>query len=113
MNPYDYGIVINKGNHYGLVEINNGIVIGDIKVTVKEGTSEFSKEDKEKLSLNARATNILCCAISRKEFNCVSACSSAKEIWDKITLNHEGTSKVKETKVDILMAKYEKFKIAL
>ncbi|MQM21703.1 hypothetical protein Taro_054748 [Colocasia esculenta] len=90
----------------------NVITKGDVKVTLNEGTSEFSKEDKEKLSLNTRARNILYCAISMKEFNCVSACNTAKEIWDKLPLTHEGTSMVKETKVDILISKYEKFKMA-
>ncbi|MQM16394.1 hypothetical protein Taro_049351 [Colocasia esculenta] len=46
-----------------------------------------------------------------KVFNCLSACIFAKEIWDKLLLNHEGKDKVKETKVDILTAKYEKFKM--
>ncbi|MQL79249.1 hypothetical protein Taro_011682 [Colocasia esculenta] len=51
--------------------------------------------------------------ISRKEFNCISACTIAKEMWDKISLTYEGTNKVKKIKVDILIAKYKQFKMAL
>ncbi|MQM07249.1 hypothetical protein Taro_040087 [Colocasia esculenta] len=37
--------------------------------------------------------------------------SSAKNMCDKLTLTYEGTKKVRETKVDILIDKYDKFKM--
>ncbi|XP_038984472.1 uncharacterized protein LOC120111489 [Phoenix dactylifera] len=43
--------------------------------------------------------------------NRISICNSAKEIWDKLEIGHEGTSQVKESKIDILTMKYELFKM--
>ncbi|MQL71974.1 hypothetical protein Taro_004297 [Colocasia esculenta] len=100
--------VFLKGQSYDLWSV---VEKGDHKVTLDEGKPDYSEQGKEKLSLKARARNILYCAISRKEFNHVSSCNSTKEIQDKLLLTYEDTDKVKETKFDILIAKYEKFKM--
>ncbi|MQL97085.1 hypothetical protein Taro_029768 [Colocasia esculenta] len=49
--------------------------------------------------------NYLCCALSKREFSRISACKSAKEIWDKLQVTYEGTDKVKQTRLDILQFK--------
>ncbi|MQM07612.1 hypothetical protein Taro_040450 [Colocasia esculenta] len=56
--------------------------------------------------------NILQCAIHPDEYSCVSMCSLAKEMWDKLKLIYEGTSEVKETKGNILVHEYELFKMS-
>ncbi|MQL99129.1 hypothetical protein Taro_031847 [Colocasia esculenta] len=76
-----------------------------------EGTTAITAADKSKLSLNFKAKNYLCCALSKREFNRVSACKSAKEIWDKLQITYEGTDKVKQTRIDILVSQYEQFKM--
>ena len=35
----------------------------------------------------------------------------AKEIWDKLEVTYEGTSRVKESKINLLVTQYEVFKI--
>ncbi|MQL68024.1 hypothetical protein Taro_000316 [Colocasia esculenta] len=52
------------------------------------------------------------CAIHPDEYSHVSICSSTKEMWDKLELIYEGTSEVKETKVNILVHEYEMFKMS-
>ena len=47
----------------------------------------------------------------RNEFNRISMCSTAKEIWDKLEVTYEGTSKVKESKINLLVTQYKVFKI--
>ncbi|XP_057745416.1 uncharacterized protein LOC130963302 [Arachis stenosperma] len=49
------------------------------------------------------------CAISFEKFRKVSRCKTAKEIWDKLRLTHEGTKQVRETRIDMLMKEYEIF----
>ena len=41
----------------------------------------------------------------------MSACESAKEIWDCLKTTHEGTKQVKESKIDMLTSRYETFKM--
>lgn len=40
--------------------------------------------------------NILYCCLNTDEFNGISMCFSAKDIWDALEDTHEGTSQVKE-----------------
>ena len=61
--------------------------------------------------LNAKAINVSYCALSVNEFNRVSFYSSTKKIWDQLEVTHEGTNQVKETKINILVRKYELFKM--
>ena len=55
--------------------------------------------------------NQLCNSLISKQFNRVSTCANAKEIWDTLIDAHEGTSQVMETKINILMHQYEMFKM--
>ncbi|XP_074306191.1 uncharacterized protein LOC141641430 [Silene latifolia] len=45
------------------------------------------------------------------EFDRFSSCSSAKEIWDGLELAYEGTSAVRKYRIELLIQKYELFKI--
>ncbi|MQL97941.1 hypothetical protein Taro_030645 [Colocasia esculenta] len=72
---------------------------------------KWTDEDKKKISLNSKAKSILCCALSKKEFNRILACRSAMEMWEKLRFTYEGTDKVKETRIDILVAQYERFQM--
>ena len=78
---------------------------------VVKSESEYSQSDLESVSKNYKAMNQLCCALNDTEFNRVSSYTSAKETWDKFVVTYEGTSQVKETKINIFMHKYEIFKM--
>ncbi|MQL94494.1 hypothetical protein Taro_027147 [Colocasia esculenta] len=82
---------------------------GDLLVTNEK--DKWMDDDKKKISLNCKAKSILCCALSRKEFNRISACKSAMEVWEKLRITYEGTNKVKETRIDILVTQYERFQM--
>ncbi|MQL86587.1 hypothetical protein Taro_019120 [Colocasia esculenta] len=72
---------------------------------------KWTEDAKKKISLNCKAKSILCCALSKKEFNHISACKSAMEMWEKLRITYEGTDKVKETRIDILVTQYERFQM--
>ncbi|OMO50151.1 hypothetical protein CCACVL1_30598 [Corchorus capsularis] len=59
------------------------------------------------------AINTLHCALNDTEFNRVSTCTTAKEIWEKLRVRHEGTSQVKQSKINMLQYEYETFKMVL
>ncbi|KAA3461764.1 UBN2 domain-containing protein [Gossypium australe] len=52
----------------------------------------------------------LFCALGPNEYNRVSLCDNAKEIWEKLKVTYEGTSRVKESKISLLTLDYELFK---
>ncbi|MQM09924.1 hypothetical protein Taro_042806, partial [Colocasia esculenta] len=82
---------------------------GDLLVTNEK--NQWTDDDRKKVSLNCKAKSILCCALSKKEFNRVSACKSTMEMWEKLRITNEGTDKVKETRIDILVTQYERFQM--
>ena len=55
--------------------------------------------------------NVLYCALDSNEFNRVSGCDTAKQIWDKLQVAHEGTNQVKENKISMLVHNYELLKM--
>ncbi|GAV61604.1 hypothetical protein CFOL_v3_05131 [Cephalotus follicularis] len=50
---------------------------------------KFNEKEKEMLKLNAKAKHIIFCALSSNEFDRISSCESAKEIWDMLENFHE------------------------
>ncbi|MQL89650.1 hypothetical protein Taro_022224, partial [Colocasia esculenta] len=97
-----------QGNDYQIWSI---VEEGDLLVTNEK--AQWTDDDRKKISLNCKAKSILCCALSKKEFNRVSACKSAMEMWEKLRITYEGTDKVKETRIDILVTQYERFQMQL
>ena len=71
--------------------------VGEVETLKNE--NEYSDLDKKKISLGARAMNIFYCALDRYEFNRISSCTNAKEIWHALEITHEGTNQVKESKI--------------
>ena len=56
----------------------------------------LSELDKKTMSLNSKAMNALFCALDKKEFHRVSNCSNAYEIWRKLEIVYEETTKEEE-----------------
>ena len=73
--------------------------------------SEWNESEKKVFALNAKAMNALFCALDKNEFNRVSMCDSAFDIWRTLEVTHEGTSRVKESKINILVHSYELFRL--
>ena len=73
--------------------------------------SERSKSKVKKVQVNFKAVNTLHYALNPTEFNRISTCKTAKEIWDKLKVTHEGTSQFKESKIALLSNQYEMFKM--
>ena len=73
--------------------------------------SEWTELEIKKVQENFKAINTLHCALNPTEFNRISTCKMAKEIWDKLKVTHEVTSKVKESKIAFLSNQYEMFKM--
>ena len=79
--------------------------------TVEKPRSEWTEADKRRYELNHKAINAIVCAVSADEFKKLSRCETAKEMWDKLKDTYEGTSDMKNAKIDMLMHEYETFKM--
>ena len=60
---------------------------------------------------NAKAKCILVYGLGPDEFNRISSCTSAKQIWDTLQNAHEGTTQVRKFRIASLCSEYEAFKM--
>ena len=72
---------------------------------------EWNEQDKKLGQLNAKSMNVLYCALDINKFNRISVCTSAKKIQDTVEVTHERTNQVKKSKINMLVHKYELFKM--
>lgn len=47
----------------------------------------------------------------KSKYDKISICKTTKDIWEKIEVTHEGTTKVKEDGIGTLVNKYDPFKM--
>ena len=78
---------------------------------VYKAHEDLDEKDKIMISKNAKATNYLICDIDRNIYNSMGQASNAHEMWRMLKVTHQGTSSMKETKINILVQQYEIFKI--
>ncbi|XP_070034664.1 uncharacterized protein [Nicotiana tomentosiformis] len=72
---------------------------------------DYTDEQAAAITVNAKAKNLLYNTISGEEYEKRSSCKTAKEMWDKLEVTYEGTNKVKETRINLLVWDYELFQI--
>ncbi|XP_070035427.1 uncharacterized protein [Nicotiana tomentosiformis] len=84
---------------------------GDPAVTIPKIRKAFNDADRKAIEKNFRAKKILVCDIGPNEYNRISSCQSAKEIWEALQITHEGTTQVKQSKIDMLTTEYELFRM--
>ena len=94
----DYHLWLNVSKDpYNPIKIANNIE--ELKLE-----NEFNEHDiKKKCFFDVSAINCLYCALSNDEFNRVSMCCSAYEIWKTLEVTHEGINQVKETKINMII----------
>ena len=68
---------------------------------IRKSEEEYTDADWNDTSINAKAINILHCALDATEYNKVSECKSATEVWEKLRVTYEGTDRVKESRINI------------
>jgi hypothetical protein len=96
--------VITEGSYEFVKECEDGKKIA-------KDDSELTDAEVRLKYLDSKAMNILYCALDANEFNRISTCTTAKEIWDKLRITHEGTSQVRELRISLLMHEFECFKM--
>lgn len=74
---------------------------GDVTIEVPKTMKDFDDVDKKKIEKNYKAKKILVCGIDPNEYNWILACLTTKQILDFLQTNHEETTQVKHSKVDV------------
>ncbi|XP_070019767.1 uncharacterized protein [Nicotiana sylvestris] len=85
--------------------------VGYLPETVPKTRKEYKDADRKVVEKNLCAKKILVCGIGPDEYNRISACQSAKEIWEALQTEQEGTTQVKQSKIDMLTTEYELFRM--
>ena len=81
-----------------------------VKIIPKK-PQEFNANDFKMMEKNAKAKKLLYFGLRPDEYTRISECESAKEIWDALRVAHKGTNEVKQSRIQLLMRKYELFKM--
>ncbi|GJT18524.1 retrovirus-related pol polyprotein from transposon TNT 1-94 [Tanacetum coccineum] len=71
-----------------------------------------SDDLKKRLAKNNEAKMVIYNALSRKEYERIFMCNTAKEIWKTLLITHQGNNQVKDNKIDLLVQQYEQFVIS-
>ncbi|XP_070013870.1 uncharacterized protein [Nicotiana sylvestris] len=72
---------------------------------------DYTDEQVIVITINAKAKHLLYNAFSGEEYEKIPSCETAKEMWDKLEVICEGTNKVKETRINLLVREYELFQM--
>ncbi|XP_070003158.1 uncharacterized protein [Nicotiana sylvestris] len=78
---------------------------------MEKTSKEYTEADKKVVEKNFRAKKILVYGIGPEKYNRISTCGTAKEVWEVLQIAHEGTTRVKQSKIDMLTTEYELFKM--
>jgi hypothetical protein len=92
------------------------IEVAEYQPTVKDSFTpkpqlEWTTTESDRVLLNTKAKLFIKSALCREEYDRVMECKTAKEMWNTLQIHHEGTSRVKETRVDIGVTKFELFEM--
>ncbi|VFQ94919.1 unnamed protein product [Cuscuta campestris] len=81
--------------------------IGDTLIPKDE--DEYDEADFKNAQLNSTAINFLYCAVNANDYQKISRCQTANQMWNKLMITYEGTPQVRDTKIDLLTHEYELF----
>jgi len=95
-----------KGQEYPVVLDKDGNKTVDMKPE-----EEWSKEEDELDFENSKALNALFHGVDKNMFRLIKQCTMAKDAWEFLKTTHEGTSKVKMSRLQLLTTKFENLKM--
>ena len=72
---------------------------------------DWTKEEDELALGNSKALNALFNGVDKNIFRLINTCTVAKDAWEILKTTHEGTSKVKMSRLQLLATKFENLKM--
>ncbi|XP_057434400.1 uncharacterized protein LOC130727312 [Lotus japonicus] len=85
----------------------------------KEGTSttelkpeeEWTKEEDEEALGNSKALNAIFNGVDKNMFRLINTCTVAKDAWEILRITHEGTTRVRVSRLQLLTTQFENLKM--
>ena len=71
----------------------------------------WSKDDDELALANSKALNSILGRVDKNIFRLINTCEVAKDAWEILRTTHEGTSKVKMSRLQLLTTKFENLRM--
>ena len=81
------------------------------KTTVLKSKQEWTTTEDESLLTNSRALNTIFDRVDKNMFRMIKQCIVAKVAWEILKTTHEGTSKLKSSRLQLLTTKFENLKM--
>ncbi len=97
---YNLWRIITKGDHVPID--SEGRILDE---------DERTPNQLQKVQNNSKAKYLLNCALCKSEYDKVYGCKTTKDIWDNLSLIHEGTDQVKKNKISFFRQQYKNFKM--
>ena len=72
---------------------------------------DWSKEEDELALGNSKALNALFNGVDKNIFRLINSCNVAKDAWEILKTTHEGTSKDKMSRLQLLTTRFENLKM--
>ncbi|KAH0689265.1 hypothetical protein KY289_016623 [Solanum tuberosum] len=82
---------------------------GDVTRVVLKTRQQYNNFDKREVEKSHKVRKLLMCGIGENEYDLISSCESAKEIWNRLRIVYEGTEQTKKSKLDLLTTQFESF----
>jgi len=95
------------------VVLNEPFVPVNIANEVQEPKSfaQWTVDENRRAQYDVKARNIISSALTLDEFNKISVCTSAREMWEILRVTHEETDDVKRARKNSLIQEYEMFRM--
>ena len=81
------------------------------RTDVLKPEEEWSADEDELALGNSKALNALFNGVDKNMFRLIKQCIVAKDAWEILKTAHEGTTKVKRAKIQLLTTKFENLKM--
>ncbi|XP_073137152.1 uncharacterized protein [Henckelia pumila] len=97
-----------------ILKVNTDVAIsGGEPQMVEKPRAEWSNEDKKKANLDNVGKDILYKMLDKNMFSNIKTCSTAKEIWEKLTQLCKENDQTKENKLTVAIQMFDNAKMKL
>ncbi|XP_073137677.1 uncharacterized protein [Henckelia pumila] len=95
-----------------IMKVNTAVAITEgAPQMIEKPRAEWTSEDKRKANLDNVARDILYKTLDKNKFSKIKSCTTAKEIWEKLTQLCEGNDQTKENKLMVAIQKFDNIKM--
>ncbi|KAK2374735.1 gag-protease polyprotein [Trifolium repens] len=90
---------------------NHPIVSAEDGSSILKGEGDWTPEEETESNNNSKALNAIFNGVDENIFKLINKCTEAKQAWEILQTAHEGTSKVRMSKLQLLTSKFENLRM--